>query len=85
MTTVSRRNFLKAGTAGVLGAAGLAALATRPAQGDSPPVDVHPSHREGHAGNVMVGDVDPNGVNQFDPTAILTDWDYGKVSTLPSG
>ena len=84
MTTVSRRNILKAGTAGVLGAAGLAALTTRPAQGDSPPVDVHPSHSEGHAGNVMVGDVDPNGVNQFDPTAMLGDWDTGKVSTLPA-
>ncbi len=32
----------------------------------------------------MNGDVDPS-VNGFDPTAMLTDFDYGTVSKLPSG
>jgi FtsP/CotA-like multicopper oxidase with cupredoxin domain len=85
MTQVSRRNFLKAGTAGMLGAAGLATIAaTRPAQ-DEPPENPYFHHREGHAGNVMIGDVDPNNLNKFDPTAMLQDFEYGKVSTLPSG
>jgi FtsP/CotA-like multicopper oxidase with cupredoxin domain len=40
----------------------------------------------GHAhGNAMlVGAVDPQ-ANGFDPMQILTDWDYGEVSTLPDG
>jgi FtsP/CotA-like multicopper oxidase with cupredoxin domain len=35
-------------------------------------------------GNMVIGDVDP-AVNGFDPSALLTDFDYGRVSTLPSG
>jgi FtsP/CotA-like multicopper oxidase with cupredoxin domain len=35
-------------------------------------------------GNMVAGDVDP-AVNGFDPTQMLTDFDYGTVSTLPSG
>jgi FtsP/CotA-like multicopper oxidase with cupredoxin domain len=86
MSNVSRRNFLKAGTAGMLGAAGLVSLAaTRPEQSGQPPINPYFAHGEGHAGNVMVGDVDPNATNSFDPTAILEDYDYGKVSTLPGG
>jgi len=83
MSTVTRRDFIKLGSASALGAAGLASIAGfRPAtpviaQADTP----HSVH--GH--NVMTGDVDPNNVNRFDPTAMLTDWDYGKVSTLPNG
>jgi hypothetical protein len=34
--------------------------------------------------NMVEGDIDP-ATNGFDPTAILTDFDYGKVSTLPGG
>ena len=33
---------------------------------------------------ITVGDVD-NERNGFDPTAILTDWDTGTLSTLPDG
>ncbi len=86
MSDVSRRNFLKASTASVLGAAGLASLAaSRPQQDGQPPANPYFDHGAGHAGNVMVGDVDPNHINQFDPTAMLTDWDTGRVSTLPNG
>jgi hypothetical protein len=46
-----------------------------------PPID----HGSIHGGNVMAGDVDPDQTNHFDPTAMLTDFDYGKVSTLPNG
>ena len=85
MSNVSRRNFLKASTASVLGAAGLASLAATRAQQDPPPNNPFFEHGEGHAGNVMIGDVDPNNANGFDPTAMLKDFDYGKVSTLPNG
>jgi hypothetical protein len=33
---------------------------------------------------MTMGDVD-NARNGFDPQAILTDWDTGKVSPLPNG
>jgi FtsP/CotA-like multicopper oxidase with cupredoxin domain len=34
--------------------------------------------------NMVAGDVDPS-VNGFDPTAMLTDFDAGKISMLPNG
>jgi manganese oxidase len=37
-----------------------------------------------HGGNMAVGTVDPAS-NGFDPMRLLTDWDYGTVSTLPNG
>ncbi len=87
MSDVSRRTFLKAGTAGVIGAAGLASLAAvRPEQGVQPPDPFNPyaGHDAAHTGNMMVGDVD-HAANGFNPTDMLYGWDYGKVSTLPNG
>src|SRR5512141_3031432 len=86
MTPINRRKFLKAGTAGLLGAAGAASIVTLPnppqrAVALQAPID----HNSLHGNNIMTGDVDPEGTNRFDPTAMLTDFDYGKVSTLPSG
>ena len=86
MIPVSRRRFLKAGTAGLLGAVGAASIVTLPNTADralalQPPID----HNSLHGGNVMTGDVDPDQTNRFDPTAMLTDFDYGQVSTLPNG
>src|SRR5574341_1931253 len=86
MTTMSRRKFLKAGTAGLLGAAGAVSAITRPNTADraaavQPPIE----HNRIHGGNAMMGDVDPNSTNRFDPTALRTDFDYGRVSTLPDG
>lgn len=37
-----------------------------------------------HMGNMVAGDVD-SAANGFDPMDILTEFDYGTVSTLPSG
>src|SRR5690242_10424371 len=81
----SRRAFLGGlGLAGITGGAA-AASAWLP----SAPVV---AHAEGHQAddpmpmthNMVEGDVDP-ATNGFDPNAILTDFDYGIVSTLPSG
>ena len=41
-------------------------------------------HRMAHGAMITVGDVDYER-NGFDPTAMLTDWDTGTVSTLPDG
>jgi manganese oxidase len=81
MNTVTRRDFLKIGSAGALGAVGLASLNTQVTYHTDAPPDDH----AGHGLNMMAGDVDPNNINHFEPTAMLTDWDYGKVSTLLNG
>jgi FtsP/CotA-like multicopper oxidase with cupredoxin domain len=79
---LSRRDLIKAGA---LGAAGLAAasgaIVLRPESGkaaNEPPKDAHM-----HAHSMdAVGDIDPRG---FNPTKFLTEFDYGKVSTLANG
>jgi FtsP/CotA-like multicopper oxidase with cupredoxin domain len=38
----------------------------------------------GNFGNMVIGDVNA-ATNGFDPTALLTEFDYGEVSTLPGG
>lgn len=43
-----------------------------------------PHHSASHGAMITVGDVD-YARNGFDPTAILTDWYIGEVSTLPDG
>ncbi|WP_058322229.1 multicopper oxidase domain-containing protein [Sinorhizobium sp. GL28] len=43
-----------------------------------------PNHAVSHGSMITVGDVD-NARNGFDPTAMLTDWYTGEVSTLPDG
>ena len=50
------------------------------ALGDAPPSP----HRQAHGAMITVGDVD-DVRNGFDPTAMLTDWYTGEVSTLPDG
>jgi len=79
---ITRREFLKAGTLTLLGSAGMAALApvgrkaiAAPPQHDEPGHDLMP-------GPVGVVDHERNG---FHPDQILTDFDYGKVSTLENG
>ena len=85
MKPVSRRDFLRAG--GVL-VAGAAAAACTP--GTPTP---HSANSGGHgmplgtAGAAMpgtVGEVDHTR-NGFNPTEVLTDFDYGSVSKLPDG
>ena len=43
-----------------------------------------PTHRMAHGAMITVGDVD-NEKNGFDPTAMLTDWYTGTVSTMADG
>lgn len=80
---LSRRDLIKASA---LGAAGLAAatgaIALRPGTGAAKQ-DAHDgrAHMDAHSMDA-VGDIDPKG---FNPTQFLTQFDYGKVSTLPNG
>jgi FtsP/CotA-like multicopper oxidase with cupredoxin domain len=81
---LSRRRFMRAGALTLLGTAGAAALssAADPKRVRAAPL-VHSGDDEG-AIPTTVGEVDHQR-NGFDPTDILTDFDYGQVSTLPSG
>jgi len=92
---LSRRRML--GGLGGLGTIGLAsgALFTQlPAAAPTAPATPEPATPEPGAdhhaqmahslGNILVGDVDST-ANGFDPSALLTDFDYGTVSTLPNG
>lgn len=85
MTTVTRRSFLKLGSASALGAASLVSIASAGPTASPSPQQPTTTHSSVHGDNMMTGDVDPASVNQFDPTAMLTDFDYGTVSTLPNG
>ncbi|MBX3532157.1 MAG: multicopper oxidase domain-containing protein [Rhizobiaceae bacterium] len=89
---IGRRGFLGAG----LLAAAAAAASGRSASGQpaghsghgnmapSPDGAAVPAHRLAHGAMITVGDVD-DARNGFDPTAMLTDWELGEVSTLPDG
>lgn len=84
----SRRAVLKAGLGGAAALVGGAALGQ--SQKDYPADHTMGASAEnnaahgGHGNNMMVGKVDPK-TNGFDPMRMLTDWDSGKLSTLPSG
>lgn len=92
---LSRRGFLGAG----LLAAGGAAISARSAIGQTGSAHDHTTHapvagngaaaaahdhRGAHGAMITVGEVD-SARNGFDPTAMLTDWYTGEVSTLPDG
>ncbi len=90
--SVTRRKFFQIGGATALGLAGTAALVNACAPGVSAPsptpVPAHTQH-VGPNGDALfmpgfVGEVD-HAANGFNPSDILTDFDYGKVSTLPNG
>ena len=77
---LSRRQLLTRG--GALAAAGAASFGM---PGAGATGTSHRGQMNGgmdHGGNLVVGDVD---LALFDPTAYLTKFDYGKVSTLPDG
>jgi FtsP/CotA-like multicopper oxidase with cupredoxin domain len=84
---LSRRDFVRAGALTVLGAAGAATLAQTANR-----VDAAPPFQGGHDGAIheahgmgtTIGEVD-HARNGFNPTDILTDFDYGRVSTLENG
>lgn len=81
----SRRDFLKAGAAGAVSTAGGAVLlgmaSPRPGMRSPPTAGEHAEH---DAAMGAVGEVD-HSANDFDPTALLTDFDYGQVSQLDNG
>ncbi|MFZ0544935.1 MAG: multicopper oxidase domain-containing protein [Candidatus Promineifilaceae bacterium] len=73
---LSRRDFLKVTGAGAVGLAGLTGInSLSKAASAAPPNQEHADH--GAMG--AVGDVDHT-ANGFDPTEMLTDFDYGEVS-----
>lgn len=80
---LSRREFLKAGGLTLLGTAGAAVLGRgeRPAKAAS---IMQMDHGHADAMAMPVGEVDHE-QNGFNPTDVLTDFDYGTVSTLPDG
>jgi hypothetical protein len=82
---ITRRTFL--GGLGLAGIAGEAAAARAWLPSDSGIAhaqDHQPGTPMPMTHNMVEGDVDP-ATNGFDPTAMLTDFDYGKVSTLAGG
>jgi len=87
-SAISRRGFVKAGIGGtgLIGAAALGITQGGFAQGVESPGTSHAMAHEGgaHVMPTVVGEVN-HVKNGFNPTALLTDFDGGKVTTLPSG
>jgi FtsP/CotA-like multicopper oxidase with cupredoxin domain len=84
---LSRRDFLKAGMVGLAGTLGAAASVRMSGAQQPPPPNPHEGHEDHlgpHGMTMPNGEVDHEH-NGFNPMDILTDFDYGKVSTLPSG
>ena len=85
MKNISRRDFLRAGGLALAGAAGAVALNQQKAHASQ---ETHTNmQHSGHGDDPLpgtVGEVDHE-KNGFNPTQILTDFDYGKVSQLPNG
>lgn len=84
---LSRRDFLKTGALTLFGASGAATIAqmTQNASAASPAQEDMPMNHTGDdAMPMVVGEVDHDR-NGFNPSDILTDFDYGKVSTLENG
>lgn len=94
---ITRRNFLRAGLGGVTGMLGAGILGRMTQAQEVSPTPTHTEHAaekatsypaqthvSSHGNMSLVGAVD-HGRNGFDPMEMLVDWDFGKVSTLPSG
>ena len=80
---ISRRGFIKSSALGLLGAVGVASASRtlHTAQAAPPQQMDHGGHA---AMPATVGEVDHT-KNGFNPSDILTDFDYGTVSTLENG
>ena len=84
---LSRREFIKASALTLLGTGGAAAFLqmAQKASAAAPAQQETPMNHNGHNDMPMtVGEVDHD-QNGFNPSDILTDFDYGKVSTLENG
>ena len=80
---LSRRQFIKAGALTLLGTAGAAAVSSLTQKANAG--NMHQGDHHGHDPMPsMIGEVDRTR-NGFNPSDILTDFDYGEVSTLESG
>lgn len=79
---LARRDFLRLGLGGAVGALG-SAIVNPDVRAQTEPAG---SHQGGHGDSQMllVGEVDHER-NGFDPLQLLTDWDYGTVGTLANG
>ncbi len=88
-SSLTRRNFIRSAGIGGAGAVGVAAIgfslqSQRPSTGpNTGPAELG---ARGHATMMpgIVGEVD-HVKNGFNPSALLTDFDAGKISTLPNG
>ena len=83
---ISRRAFLEAGALTLLGTTGIRVLGQMTQDASATPAsqeDTTMSH-EGHGMPTTVGEVDHER-NGFNPTEILTDFDYGNVTILSNG
>jgi FtsP/CotA-like multicopper oxidase with cupredoxin domain len=83
----SRRDFIRAGALTVLGTAGAVALVQATQQANAAPPAQEGHGEEAHKMHGMpgtIGEVDHER-NGFNPTDILTDFDYGQVSELDNG
>jgi FtsP/CotA-like multicopper oxidase with cupredoxin domain len=82
-TKISRREFIRTGTLGVLGALGALSV-KRPAEGVRAAPLGHGEHDMDESMPSTVGEVNYE-KNGFNPTDILTDFYYGEASTLENG
>lgn len=80
---LSRKEFLKFGGIAIAGAAGVGAI-TKESISPTPPKKIGHLQHHPELGPGVVGEVDHKS-NLFNPTDLLTDFDYGEVSTLPNG
>jgi FtsP/CotA-like multicopper oxidase with cupredoxin domain len=84
---LSRRDFIKAGGLTLLGAMGMTAFSLGKKSDHMPSYqhDAAPHGDHGdHAMPGVVGEVDHES-NGFDPSEVMTDFDYGETSTLENG
>jgi FtsP/CotA-like multicopper oxidase with cupredoxin domain len=81
---MSRRNFIRASAFTLLGTAGAAAVAQVSAAEQAQAAPPAQSEHGDTEVPMTVGEVNHER-NGFNPTDILTDYDYGQVSTLPNG
>jgi len=83
-TKLSRRDFLKLGGATLAGAAGVGAFTSEKTSAATRKAKPKMQHDHGDLVPGIVGEVDHK-ANRFNPDDILTDFDYGEVSTLQNG
>jgi manganese oxidase len=87
---LSRRGFLKVGAIGITSLAALPVInRLTPSQGQEAAaasgaghITYAPESGHGHGYSGTVGDID---TARFDPSEFLTNFDYGRVSTMPDG